>query len=86
MRVKVIIYGHAIEFTESKERERVLDVTPDATVSDVVSIIGLPNELFAGFFVNGNKVPSSFRLRDGDTVILTSPISGGCYFPDDFLT
>ncbi|HHY38478.1 MAG TPA: MoaD/ThiS family protein [Clostridia bacterium] len=79
MKVKVVIHGHALEFTKGKERERVLDVSPDATVSDVASIIGLPNELFAGFFVNGDKVPPSFRLREGDTVILASPISGGGY-------
>lgn len=77
MKVKVVIHGHAVQFTRTKEREQVLDVSADATVHDLVSIIGLPSELFAGFFVNGKKVPSSFRLNEGDTVVLASPISGG---------
>jgi molybdopterin converting factor small subunit len=58
-----------------------LDVSPDATISQIIEPFGLPPKLVHLVLVNGRYVAPELRgsttLNDGDVLAIWPPIAGG---------
>ena len=54
-----------------------LDVPLDATLHDVVTLLGLPPDQVKVTFVNGRSRPDDWRLAPEDEIGIFPPIGGG---------
>lgn len=52
-------------------------VEPGRTVQDLVTSLGLPEELYFLINVNGRVIETAYILKEGDEVALFQPFSGG---------
>lgn len=63
------------------ENQVVLDVDPDATITQIVEPYGLPHRLVHLVLVNGVFVPPAQRatrtLQEGDVLAIWPPVAGG---------
>jgi len=55
---------------------RTFDLAEGTTVSDVVAMLGLPDQPRI-IFVNSRHAPESSELHDGDRLAIFPPIAGG---------
>lgn len=53
------------------------DVPPGATVRDLLDRVGVPADGEITIGVNGEQGSLETRLRDGDEIVLFSPMEGG---------
>jgi sulfur carrier protein ThiS len=53
------------------------ELPEEASVKTLLSLIGFDNELVGLVIVNGRQAKLDFRLKDGDSLELFSPMSGG---------
>jgi len=56
---------------------RFLEVSPESTVHEVLSELGVPRESIMVIFVNGGKADLDRRLAEGDVISVMSPAGGG---------
>lgn len=58
-----------------------LDVTPDATIAQIIESFGLPDKLVHLVLVNGTYIAPEDRMKktllDGDVLAIWPPIAGG---------
>ena len=73
MRVKVKLFA---SFREGRFVEEDREYAPAASVSDVVSDLGIEGKV-AIIFLNGRHAGSDQPLSDGDTLALFPPVGGG---------
>ncbi len=57
--------------------ERVFEVEPGSTVSEVISVLGLPSQQVSIIFVNGRHAKPDMVLKEGDELSMFPPIGGG---------
>lgn len=53
------------------------ELSEEASVSTLLALLGFDNELVGLVTVNGRQAKPDFRLKDGDSLELFSPMSGG---------
>ncbi|MCE5204164.1 MAG: MoaD/ThiS family protein [Coriobacteriales bacterium] len=64
------------EADESTTHERTIDLPDGATVGQVISSLGLPDEPRV-VFVNGRHADDDGILADGDRLAIFPPVAGG---------
>jgi len=73
MQTTVLLGGNLRKEAVAGNQERTLDPASDATVSDLVRLLGLPSERIGMILVNGRGATLSTELHDGDRVGLFPP-------------
>ncbi len=56
--------------------EKVYDIKPGTTISEIIKELGLPPEQVSIIFVNGRHANPDTILKDGDDVAMFPPIGG----------
>lgn len=57
--------------------EKLCEMKPGATISNIIEELGLPPEQVSIIFVNGRHAKPDTILNDGDEVAMFPPIGGG---------
>jgi len=55
----------------------ITELSEEASVSTLLTLLGFDSELVGLVTVNGRQAKLDFRLKDGDSLELFSPMSGG---------
>lgn len=74
MQVKVRCFG---SLSERLGERRVVELSRQGTVVDVLKVLGVDANQLSLVVVNGRQVRVSEPLGDGDEVMLVTPVSGG---------
>ena len=84
MQITFKLYAGLTEHLPAERRngnQMPLEVSPQATIADVIAPFNLPMKLVHLVLVNGVFVPPDQRatrtLQDGDTLAIWPPIAGG---------
>jgi len=77
IRVRVSLFGDVNRYLHGRPKEHEQEMTDGATVQDLLTALAIPpqNELTIG--VNGELSKPQTTLRDGDKVMLATPMEGG---------
>ena len=75
--ITVKLYG--LLRIESGIKEKHLEAKTVKEVLEALADCGIPRKALQGciILVNGNSADKRSKLRDGDTVVLMSPVAGG---------
>jgi molybdopterin converting factor small subunit len=74
--VTVICYG-ALRESIDGERETRLQLGPRADVDEIIGILGIDSRSVFQVLVNEEQASRGRELREGDTVTLMPPFTGG---------
>ncbi|MCR4398183.1 MAG: MoaD/ThiS family protein [Firmicutes bacterium] len=74
VRVSVRFFGSLVE---SHGERRAVELTPPATVKDLLKALGLSEGGISVAVVNGVQVTLNEELADGASVMLVPPVIGG---------
>ncbi len=79
IRVKILLscVGGSAQYVPGGGKKAEVVVDADMTIVDVLGRLGVSADLFMFALVNGEKVDLSHQMREGDDVVLVSPLSGG---------
>jgi molybdopterin converting factor small subunit len=78
VKVEVRLFATLATFLPTQSRGHVaLELDDRATLADLVSALGIPDDLSHVALVNGEDAAHDRRLRDGDVVDLFPPLAGG---------
>ncbi|MEA4884338.1 MAG: MoaD/ThiS family protein [Clostridia bacterium] len=77
MQVKVKVHGHAREYFPGQREDFVYEFSPDATVLDMFTALGIKPELVMSVVADGVPVPKTHVLTDGEALLLITPVAGG---------
>ncbi|WP_372659676.1 MoaD/ThiS family protein [Hydrogenophaga sp.] len=70
-----------LPFEARRSNQMVLDIAPEATISQIIEPYGLPPRLVHLVLVNGRYIQPaehmSTRLQEGDVLAIWPPIAGG---------
>ena len=77
MRITVEILGPLRRFIADAGNPTTVDIPDDGTVSDTLGAVGIPDAENWNAAVEGQLVYSGSALKDGDRLLVFSPIAGG---------
>ena len=78
MKVEVELFATLAEYLPAGTRDRApVDVPADATVTDLLHTLGIPDVMPRIVLVNGHDADDGDRLRPGDVVSVFPPLAGG---------
>ncbi|HMA85734.1 MAG TPA: MoaD/ThiS family protein [Desulfosalsimonadaceae bacterium] len=79
MHVNVHLYATLAKFLPADATDKTcqLEFKQDATVSDIIHQLGIPEKSVKLIFVNGVHAAKNQPLKDGDRVGLFPPVGGG---------
>jgi molybdopterin converting factor small subunit len=75
LRVKVKLYGASAGGLEKSELE--LDLRENATTQDAVNQLPVRDRVYLYVVRDGMRLSQDARLRDGDTLLVFPPVTGG---------
>ena len=75
MKVTVKLIGHLIQKVGFSERD--VEISPGATVSQLIESLGIPSNSPMIITVGGQGVPPEHPLKEGDRVVISHVYSGG---------
>lgn len=75
MKVKIKLYGASAGGLEKSELE--LDLREDATTQDAVNHLPVRDRVYLYVVRDGMRLSQDARLRDGDTLLVFPPVTGG---------
>ena len=82
MKVEVELFATLAEYLPAGAGDRApVDVPVDATVTDLLHTLGIPDAMPRIVLVNGHDAEDGERLRPGDVVSVFPPLAGGAYRP-----
>jgi molybdopterin converting factor small subunit len=79
MKIEVALYATLSKYLPpgAQNRKAVIDVRDGATIRDVLSHLGIPQDLPNILLANGRQALEESVLRDGDTLSVFPPLAGG---------
>jgi len=75
LKVKVKLYGASAGGLEKSELE--LDLREGATTQDAVNQLPVRDRVYLYVVRDGMRLSQDARLRDGDTLLVFPPVTGG---------
>ncbi|MGB9834154.1 MAG: MoaD/ThiS family protein [bacterium] len=75
MKVTVKLIGHLIQKVGFSEKD--VEISPGATVSQLLESLGIPGNSPMIITVGGKGVPPEHPLQEGDRVVISHVYSGG---------
>jgi molybdopterin converting factor small subunit len=79
MKIEVALYATLSQYLPpgAQNRKAVIGVRDGATVRDVMTQLGIPQDLPNILLVNGRQAPEDTVLKDGETLSVFPPLAGG---------
>ncbi len=77
MRIRVKLFDAFKRFAPGDAADFTMSQPSDASVEQLLSDLGVPATLPRILLVNGRRSDPATPLRDGDTVVIFPPVSGG---------
>jgi sulfur carrier protein ThiS len=79
MKIQVALYATLSQYLPAgaENRKATIEVRDRATVRDVLTQLGIPEELPNILLVNGRQAPEETVLKDGEVVSVFPPLAGG---------
>ena len=78
MKIEVKLVGRLKKYGQDKlDEENILELDEQATVSDLIDLLGIPPEQNKVVLVNGRDVDSNYELSAGDRVSIYNLLAGG---------
>lgn len=74
MEVEVRLFA---TFRDGREKKQIIKVNEDATVLDIIKLLGIEEKEVAIMLLNGRDGESNRLLKDGDVISLFPPVGGG---------
>ncbi len=75
--VNVKLYGDLKSYSREDDNVFNLDLSQGATAADLLAALSVPDEVPRFTLINGRRCEETSLLKDGDTVTLLTPVSGG---------
>ncbi|MCR4432743.1 MAG: MoaD/ThiS family protein [Coprothermobacterota bacterium] len=75
MKVTVKLIGHLIQKVGFSEKD--VEISPGATVSQLIESLGIPGNSPMIITVGGQGVPPEHPLKEGDRLVISHVYSGG---------
>lgn len=75
MKVKIKLYGASASGLEKSELE--LELPENATTQDAVNQLPVRDRVYLYVVRDGMRLSQDARLRDGDTLVVFPPVTGG---------
>lgn len=75
MKVKIKLYGASAGGLEKSELE--LDLRENATTQDAINQLPVRDRVYLYVVRDGMRLSQDARLRDGDTLLVFPPVTGG---------
>jgi len=75
LRVKIKLYGASAGGLEKSELE--LELPENATTQDAVNQLPVRDRVYLYVVREGMRLSQDARLRDGDTLVVFPPVTGG---------
>ena len=80
MRVTVEVLGHIRNLLPEGESSASLDLPEGSTVGDALRAIGVPDGEQWNAGVDGQLVDAHTALKEGNRLLVFTPIGGGCQY------
>ena len=79
MKIEVALYATLSKYLPpgAQNRKAVIEVRDGATVREVLSHLGIPQDLPNILLTNGRQAPEETVLKDGDVLSVFPPLAGG---------
>jgi molybdopterin synthase sulfur carrier subunit len=79
MKIEVALYATLSKYLPpgAQNRKAVIEVRDGSTIRDVLSHLGIPQDLPNILLANGRQALEESALRDGDTLSVFPPLAGG---------
>jgi molybdopterin converting factor small subunit len=79
MKIEIALYATLSQYLPpgAQQRKAVIEVRDSATVRDVMTQLGIPQDLSSILLVNGRQAREDTALKDGETVSIFPPLAGG---------
>jgi molybdopterin synthase sulfur carrier subunit len=79
MKIEVALYATLSQYLPpgATNRKAVIDVRESATVREVMTQLGIPQDLPNILLVNGRQAPEHTVLKDGEVLSVFPPLAGG---------
>jgi molybdopterin converting factor small subunit len=79
MKIEVALYATLSQYLPpgAQNRKAVIGIRDGATVRDVMTQLGIPQDLPNILLVNGRRAPEDTVLTDGETLSVFPPLAGG---------
>jgi molybdopterin converting factor small subunit len=79
MKIEIALYATLSQYLPAgaTNRKAVIDVRDGATVREVMTQLGIPQDLPNILLVNGRQAPEHTALKDGETLSIFPPLAGG---------
>jgi molybdopterin synthase sulfur carrier subunit len=79
MKIEVALYATLSKYLPpgAQNRKAVVEVRDGATLRELLSHLGIPQDLPNILLVNGRQAPEQTVLQDGDAISVFPPLAGG---------
>ena len=79
MKIEVALYATLSKYLPpgAQNRKAVIEVPDGATVREVLSDLGVPQDLSSILLTNGRQASGEAVLKDGDALSVFPPLAGG---------
>lgn len=77
MKIVLSCVGGSVQYLPQGGKKIEVRAEAGETVEDVLRRLSVSKDLFMFALANGEKVELSYRVREGDDLVLVSPLTGG---------
>jgi molybdopterin converting factor small subunit len=79
MKIEIALYATLSQYLPpgAANRKAVIEVRDGVTVREVMTQLGIPQDLPNILLVNGRQAPEHTVLKDGETLSIFPPLAGG---------
>lgn len=79
MKIEIKLFASLTKYKNNPriQADGYMDIEENATISEVIEILKIPEELIKLMFLNGIHAKKERGLKDGDRLGLFPPIGGG---------
>ena len=79
MKIEIALYATLSQYLPpgAQNRKAVIEVRDGATVREVMTQVGIPQDVSNILLVNGRQTPEGTVLKDGEILTIFPPLAGG---------
>ena len=74
--INIKLYGECKKHAPGEQTDFTLQLEPGATLRDVFRLLSIPQDAYVSL-VNGRRASRGVKLKEGDTLVVFPPVSGG---------
>jgi len=77
MKVTLSAIGHSAQYFPGQKESIEVEVRANETLGEILERTGVAKDLFMFALVGEERIPFTYVPKDGDRIVLVSPIMGG---------